>query len=231
MTLSQIQSKIYFLTKTNVTSLPNATMLILINNAYERVASLIMQADSRWIWDDNNNTDFPIATTSLVSGQQDYALAVSHIKIQRVECAVDSSASNWIVLEHYNQEDEESALSSLAAVSGTPFRYDQIGASILLDPKPNFNCTNGLKLYFQRGPTVFTSGDLSTGTAVPGFNSLYHDLISLWCSYDYAVANGLKNANQIFIEIDRKEKALGLDYAMRLKDSKPRLEIRQESNK
>lgn len=215
MTLSQIQSKIYFLTKTNSTSFTNATMLVLLNNAYERVASLIMQTDSRWQWDDNNNTNFPIATTNLVSDQQDYELATTHLKIHRVECAVDSSASNWNVLDIFDYQNENESLTYLSTQSGIPYRYDQIGASIFLYPKPNFNCTNGLKVYFQRGPLLWTSSDLTTGTILPGFNSLYHDLIALWVAYEYALANGLKNINAIFAEIDRKEKSLKDDYNTR----------------
>lgn len=215
MTLSQIQSKIYLLTKTNSISLPNATMLILINNAYERIASLIMQCDSRWIWDDTNNTDLPIATTNIISGQADYELATTHLKIHRIEIATSSLGTTWQVVEHYNQEDEEESLTQQSSLSGIPYRYDQIGTSLFLDPKPDYNATNGLKIYFQRGPTLFTSGDLSTGTALPGFNSLYHDLLALWASYDYALSNGLKNANQLMVEIDRKEKTLKSDYNSR----------------
>lgn len=218
MTLAQIQSKIYFLTKTNSTSLPNATMLILINNAYEREASLIMSCDRRWQWDDSNQTDFPIATTDLVSGQADYSLSVSHLKIRRVECSANSTASNWNVLDVYDEEDEKESITQQSTLSGVPYRYNELGSSIIVDPKPNFNCTAGLKLYFQRAPILFTSSDLSTGTALPGFNSLYHDLIALWASFDYAIANGLSNANQIFAEIDRKEKALKSDYIGRNKD-------------
>jgi len=229
MILSQIQSKIYFLTKTNSTSLPNATMLILINNAYERVASLIMQSDSRWIWDDTNNTDFPIATTNLVSGQEDYELATTHLQIHRVE--VSDSAGNFRVINQFSEKEEEQSLTELSTQTGIPTRYRQVGTSVILDPKPNYNYSSGLKVYFQRGPTLFTSGDLSTGTALPGFNSLYHDLIPLWVAYDFGLANAKKNTNQLMAEIDRKENAMKQDYALRFKDDKPRLKVKQESNK
>ena len=42
-----------------------ATFTRNMNNALNSVANLIMMSDGRWQWDDNNNTDFPVATTSL----------------------------------------------------------------------------------------------------------------------------------------------------------------------
>lgn len=78
---------------------------------------------------------------------------------------------------------------------------------------------------------MFTAGDLTTGTILPGFNSLYHDLIALWVAYEYALANGLKNINAIFAEIDRKETALKKDYALRNRDYKFRLKANIENNK
>lgn len=219
MTITDIVNKIYFLTKTNVVQFPAADMLILINNAYERVASLILQADGRWQWDDTNfTTDFPVATTNLVSGQEDYTLATTHLKVLRVECA--NSSGTFSKLSVYDEADESGSITQNETVTGTPTRYDELGASVLLDPKPNYNYTAGLKVYFQRGPDLFTSAQVTTGTKVPGFNSLYHDLIPLWTSYDYAMTNGLTNANQFMVEIQRKEDVLKSDYAIRNKSDR-----------
>jgi hypothetical protein len=70
---------------------------------------------------------------------------------------------------------------------------------------------------------VIQSSDISSTTVKPGFNSLYHDLIALWVSYDYAVANGLPNANQLMVEITRKEEALKEDFALRSQDEHIRI--------
>ena len=224
MTISDIVNKTYFYTKTNATSFSAANMLILINDAYNRVASLIMQVDGRWIWDDTNNTDFPIGTTNLVTTvgaeQQDYSLAVTYIAINRVE--VKDSAGNFQELQPIDQYDIKAmALSEFMKSAGMPQFYDKIGSSIFLYPKPlatAVTSTAGLKVFFQRPPALYTSAEVTTGTKTPGFNSLYHDIIPLWVSYDYALANGLPNANQLFAEIQRKEEALVSDYEMRSKD-------------
>lgn len=215
MTITDIINKVYLLTNTNSSNLSSANALLLVNNAYEKVVAKIRNADKKWQWDDNNQTDLPIATTNLVSGQADYSITVDHLKILRVECAIDSNLSNWVVLKPYDYGDEKMSLTQLSTESGTPYRYDKLGQSLILDPKPNYNASGGLKVYYQRGPALFTSAEVTTGTKKPGFNSLYHELIPLWASYDYAVAKGMNNTNQLFNEILRIEKEMISDYSGR----------------
>lgn len=225
MIYSDIKSKVYLLTKTDSDSLPDATMVILANNAYERVTSLILQADSRWQFDDLNNTDLPIATTALAANQQDYSLAVDFLVITRLEC-LDQNG-NWVLLLPFDQKDLYSqAMTEFLKAPGLPKFYDKLGNSVFLYPTPNYSQAASLKFYFKRGPSYFVSGDT---TKKPGFNALYHDLIPLWISYDYAVANGLKNTNQIFSAIQAKELALQEDYNLRDKDETPMLIARQPS--
>lgn len=220
MTISDIVSSIYIKTKTNSASYPAADMLIAINNAYERVASLILQADGRWQWDDNNfSTDFPIATTNLISGQADYTITSSHLRILRVEVA--NSSGTFTKIDQFDPADKlTESLTQIATESSTPTTYDVLGTSVILYPKPNYNYTAGLKVYFQRGPDLFTSGQVTTGTKQPGFNSLYHDLIPLWVSYNYALDNGQSTVNGYMNEIMRKEQSLKNDYSSRNKDQR-----------
>jgi hypothetical protein len=222
MTISDINNKVYFLTKTNSTALAAADLLILVNNAYERIASLIMQSDGRWQWDDSNQTDLPIATTSLVADQNDYSLAVTHLQIERVE--VKNSDGIWGVVDPIDRSDiGDMPLNEYFKNSGIPDKYDILGSSIFLWPAPNYSQSASLRIYFKRAPALFTSTEVTTGTKVPGFNSLYHDLIPLWASYDYALANGLPNANQLLQEIVRKEDALKKDFSFRQPDDRKRI--------
>lgn len=57
-------------------------------------------------------------------------------------------------------------------------------------------------------PTLFTSSDLTTGTVSPVCDSLYHDLIALWPSYEYATENNLDNRNGFLALIQSMEKSL-----------------------
>lgn len=214
-TITNIVNRIYRLTRTNSTSYPAADMLEDINFAYNRVASLIMGTDNRWQWDDTNQTDLPIATTNLVSGQQDYSITNVHLKITRVEISTTATGTPFQVLQYYDQTDESGSLTYNATLTGVPYRYDIIGSSLFLDPKPNYSCTAGLKIYYQRGPAEFTSAEVSTGTKQPGFSSLYHDLIPLWVAFDWWLINDVSQTAKIKAQIDMKEAELKKDYALR----------------
>ncbi len=225
MQYTDLVNKVYFLTATNSTSFPAANMLIEINNALDRVVSLILHSDGRWNYDDSNNTDLPIVTTDLVQNQQDYSLSVSHLEIARAE--VQDSNGNWNKLDPLDQTDVfNQSLTDFLKTASLPVYYDKIGNSVFLYPKPNYAQAASLKLWIDRGPNYFIIGDT---TKQPGFNSLYHDLCALWPSYNFALANGRSNATQLQAEIQMKEEMLREDYALRAKDDHPRLRARPQS--
>lgn len=227
MTLSDIQNDIYFKTKTNSSSFTNADMLIQINKAYNRVGSLIIRADERWQWDDYNQTDIPIATTSLVASQQDYSLSVAFLTVDRVEVLYQST--QWFELEQISQQDlkraRKVAMEQYLPGTGNPIQYILVGNSVFLYPIPSYSLSDALKIYFTRGPAQFTSGDLSTGTVNPGFNSLFHDLISLWVAYEYCITNLPELAEGYFQSIQLKEKAISDFYGIRDNDNRPRFTV------
>ena len=206
-------------------------MLLSINNAYERVASLIMQNDFGWEWDDSNQTDLIASTTTLTSGQQDYSLAVTHLIIDRIE--VKNSSGNWTILTQLDQKElkrySQIALAEYRETNGIPAEYDLRGNSIFLYPIPDYTQAASLKIYFKRPPALFTSAEVTTGTKVPGFNSLFHDIIPLWVSYEYAVEKLYPNANGFFNLIQIKEKDLINFYQKRNKDYQSQLTTDQIS--
>lgn len=63
-------------------------------------------------------------------------------------------------------------------------------------------------------PTAWTTSDLSTGTATPVFDSLFHELIPLWVSFQYLTDNEKPTGN-IWAEIQTKEAELKLFYGTR----------------
>lgn len=228
MQIQDIVNSVYFRTKTNSSSFLAADMLLYINNAYDRVVSLIMSADSKWQWDDTNQTDLPIATAALISGQQDYALATSHLTIDRVE-VLDSSGTTFRRLFQIDQQQLKQgsslALDEYQSSNGLPNEYDVVGNSIFLYPTPNYALADALKVYFTRAGTLYTTAEVTTGTKVPGFISLFHDLVPLWVSYNYAIANNQGTANGFFIEIQRLEKELEDFYGQRDRDIRPRFTV------
>lgn len=229
MTISDIVKRIYKNTKTNSTSYDAPTMLIDINVAVNRVWSLINESDNRWQIDDTNNTDLPIATTALVSGQQDYTLSTSFTTIDRVE--VTDLLGNTTELDPIDQHDiRRMALPQYLKTPGLPVQYDKIGASVFLYPTPNYSQAASLKVYYTRGPNEFSSSDVSGGSKEPGFVSLFHDLVPLWVSYDYWLINDQTLTNGFLNEIQRKEQELIAFYGGRSRDERPRLTVATNRN-
>ena len=170
----------------------------LINDSLDSIVSDILDSDTRWQWDDTNRTDFPIGQINLVDGQRDYTLDVEHLKILRVEVK-DASGNFYPLLPIDNRDLRQRGITptEFMETNGIPQYYDKIANSIMLYPQPEAGAvtlTNGLKVGFQRGAEYFTVADT---TKVPGFASLYHKLVPLMASYEYAVANEMINKAQL----------------------------------
>ncbi len=226
MQISDIVSKIYFKTKTDVNQFTAADMLRLINNAYERVASLILQSDGRWQWDDTNQSDLAVATTTITSGQQDYSLATAHLRITGME--IKQQSGSWMKLQPIDQtdiSDFNASITQQGVVTGVPQYYDLVGTSIFLYPTPSYTQAASLKVYFQRAPVLFTSGEVTAGTKEPGFNSLYHSLIVDWVAYEYGGALVPPQFSNYMTDIQRKEDAIRKDYGKRDKDDTVRMSM------
>ena len=201
-----------------------------LNEATNIVASWIMQSDNRWQWDDNNQTDYPIATTSLVttvgSEQQDYTFPVTYLKILRAE--VMDKAGNWCRLEPIDQADiYDQSVTDFMKSAGLPKYYDKMANSIFLYPKPAdsaVTASGGLKVWFQRPPTYFTTSDT---TKVPGFNSLYHKLVALIASKIYAEGNEMSNASTLANSVEVMHQELTDFYALRNKDEHIKLSAKK----
>jgi hypothetical protein len=199
-----------------------------INAALDRVASLIMQSDGKWEWDDTNQTDLPIGTTTLTSGQQDYSIDTTYLKIRAV--AIKDSVGTLHYLDRLDEKSPTAGLQELmdsTKTSGTPTCYALLGNSIILDKKPNYTATGGLKVYFQRNVSYFASTDT---TKVPGFAPMFHRILSLSAALDYAIKHDLseKIITRLQNRIDKIEAALMEYYSSRDQDRRISLSLSQE---
>lgn len=167
------------------------------NIALDKLIALIMRNDNTWEWDDGNQADLPIATADLASGQDNYSIAVTHLKILRVR--VKDQNGNWKTL---NPIQRRELTDTQLAASGLPEGYDKLGGSIFLVPKPDYASTGGLELQFQRGASYFA--DDST-TKEPGFAAEFHELVALMPALDFCDINGKdKQAARIRERIGRE---------------------------
>ena len=197
-----------------------------INRYYDRVVSLILQADGRFEYDDNNQTDLPIGTTALVANQQDYSISGAiFLKILRVE--VKDSNGNWTQLRQMSMQDKKgTAMTEYRSTAGVPQEYDVLAQSVFLYPKPSYAASAALKIYYQRDVSHFVSTDT---TKVPGFAAPFHSILSFGAALDYAIANNLTSRIPLFREeIAKMEMALIDFYGNRDKDEKLRMTIRSD---
>lgn len=216
-----------FLVNTDAVKFPLVDKTRIINRWYERTVALIFEADGRWQFEDENYTTLPIATTNLVSGQQDYTYAVRFLRLTRME--VMDTNGTWRWLEPLDQNDvRRRSLTELGNQTGVPCWYDKLSNSVFLYPRPNYNATAGLKAYYQRTADLFVASDT---TKEPGFASVYHRILALGPALEYAEANLLSNAkiSTYRDEIARLENDIKEFYSKKSKDEQVSLRVKRHN--
>jgi len=224
-----IVQEIDFLVNTDSVKFPIADKTRIINRWYEKVVGRILEADGRWQFDDTNYSTLPIATTDLVTGQQDYSFATRFLRITRVE--MKDNTGRWIEIDPIDQNDpRRRSLTEWGNQNGVPWCYDKLADSIFLYPRPNYNSTAGLKAYFQRTADLFTTTDT---TKEPGFASIFHRILAVGPALEFAQANGLSDAKiRVYRdEVNQLEQDIKEFYAKRSKDEQVGLRTAWSKNK
>ena len=218
-----IVEDIDFMCDTDATRYTLAQKTRNINRWYDKAVSIILDSDGRWQFDDTNATDLPIATTNLVSAQQDYSIDTTFLRILRVEVLDQNGV--WNKLQPIDQADiYAQGMAEFLKTAGMPRYYDVQGQSIFLYPKPDngisVTLTAGLKVYFQRNVSYFVAGDT---TKVPGFASLFHRFLSLGAARDWCVKKQLPQLKDIQSDLVVMEADMRNFFALRNKDEKIQL--------
>lgn len=208
-----------------------ATFTRLLNHGMNETATLIMLVDGRWQYHDTNHPDYPIATTNLVAGQQDYQLATDFLNIEAIE--IRKSDGDYFPLRPLDIQDirrKGLSITEFMDEEGLPVYYDVQGQSIFLYPKPrasDVTTTAGLKIYTQRNPSYFTTADT---TKQPGIPTLFHDIPVLFGCSKYAKSNTMSDkARELDAEILRRTNELKTFYSKRNVDDKPVIRARYKS--
>lgn len=149
-----------------------------VNSAIDNYFDLANEASPKIKVDDTNHSSEPAFTINLVSGTKRYTFNTDAnsnqiLKIDRVDILkADGTSKRLKVFDRASIEDV--GMASYNSTSGEPNGYFIEGEEIVLDRAPNYNSTNGLKLFDTRTPSYFTSTDT---TKVPGIPNVHHD----WC--------------------------------------------------
>jgi len=226
MTIADINAEARALCDADSTSYTAADLLRRVNAAYEELVGKLIQLDGTWQFDDTNFTDLPIGTTNLVAAQEDYSFDSTFIEIERA--SVLDNNGIWHPLDPLDESQIDVDLTEYSKTNGLPREYYKRGGSIFLKPAPaaaNVTLTSGLKVWFQRTASVFTSAEVSTGTKQPGFASPYHVIIAYKAALPYCMSYKKDRVPMLMNEIARREKDLSAFYARREKDIPKRFEM------
>jgi hypothetical protein len=204
----------------NSSTYPVARKTRRINDSLDRFFFLATRAAGSWQFDDSNRADFPIATTSLVSGQYDYSFANDMAEIVQVQ--VQDQAGNWTIIDpvDINERLSRNVWERVPASVGIPIRYDKFANSLLLDPTPNYNKTGGLKVVYKRTLQHFVPTDALTEPGVP---SQFHMYLARHAALPYLVENELKKAGSISTLVAQGEAQIQEHYAKRPSDERTKL--------
>lgn len=220
MNIADIQAETRLLCDTDSTGYPDAALLRRENAAYEEIVGKIIGADGTWQFDDTNFTTLPIGTTTLVNSQQDYSFDETFLDIERVE--VLDNGGTWHLLKPLDKADTDEALTEFYKTDGLPLYYDKNGSSIMLYPAPDngvsVTLASGLKVYFQRTASIFTSAEVTTGTKEPGFASPYHVILCYMAAIPYCMSYKKDRVALYQNKVMDLERQLLKHYARREKD-------------
>ena len=219
MNIGDISTKITNLTNQDTTSYTNAQRLVDINIWYRNVQQRILKSQDDWDFDDLNNlVNFPIYKANLTANQQDYTLPSGLLQIKRLEVSFDGT--NYYKADDFDigTRNRSVATNNLNDFTTSSPYYDLQGGSLFLYPIPTANVTNGLKIWGTRAVTDFTANDLTAGTASPGFDSLFHDIIAYGAAFEFTLSKDLAKAKSLKIILDEKLAMLENYYGKKAKD-------------
>lgn len=184
---------------------PIATFTRWCNIWYRRAAVWMWKHADGWRFDDTLNigsgdqdddAGLPVATSTLVNSQKLYTLPTAALRVRRVE--VKDTVGNWQRVLPMREENIRGGKSEYQEIDGLPKQYLLIGNKLQLLPGPDngvsVTLVNGLRVYFDRDVDPFTATD---DTQVPSLPVAWHQLLSIGPAFDFAVANGLANANAL----------------------------------
>lgn len=233
MTLADINAKITsLLGGVDTYAYPNSDRLVDINIWYQKVVSMILDAQDEVDYDDPNQTTLPIYKTSLTTNRN-YGLpaALNFLKVKDLSVCYDGTniyrASPFDIAGSILPVSDPTNVAAEAKIdanmSRTSPRYDWRFGSIFLYPKPtqvDVDAGGYMMAEFYRGPVEFTLSDLTTGTAVPGFDISFHAMLAYGPAFEYATAKSLPQLKAVAAGLADFEARLKRQYSSKQTDTR-----------
>ena len=195
-TKSGIVDLIYRNTGADSVKYPIAEVTSDVNLAVDALLTRAIMASGKWQVDDSSHTHDPIITTNLSSGKRDYHFTVDEqsnliLDIYRVMVADENGIFYDLDLVDQQSKSEAIGMVDGQNKTGKPTMYDKTANGIFLDVIPNYDYTNGLKLFVNREALYFAVSDT---TKKSGFDGRLHEYLAVRPTAYYAQRKGLKTA-------------------------------------
>lgn len=195
------------------------------NLALDRFWALSIPASGTWQLDDSNQTDYPIITTDLVADQRDYTFTTDesgNLILDIYRAFIYPNATDTIYYE-ITPIDQQSDVGTEGywdgqSTTGVPNTYDKTANGIFLDPIPDYNATNGLKIMINREASYFTTTDTTKKPGVPG---LFHAYFYKVPALEFAKRNDLKSIVSLRDDVERMEMDIVNYFSKRARDEEP----------
>lgn len=195
LTFTQITDLIDLEVKTNTTSYPLADKVLDINVAMDDALDIAIRSCGIGQYDDTNHPNYPTITTDLNSGQRDYTYTQDGsgnliLDIYKVMVMNPSGVYEEIPQVDMQTWDNNESFYDGQNVTGQPTKYDRTGNGIMFDVIPNYDQTDGVKMFINREGSYFTISDT---TKKPGIDGRLHEYLVVSPACKYADRNSLNN--------------------------------------
>lgn len=144
------------------------------------------------------------------------------MEIDRVLVADSSGTFHQVSPVDAQSESDTNGFWDGTNTGGFPVTYDKTANGIFLNPIPNYNRTNGLKIYINREASYFTYTDTTKKPGVPG---IFHRYFAIRPAYDFARRNNHSNLNNLAFELQKLEANIKEHFSFRNADKRKRLTV------
>ncbi len=245
MTLGDISTKISNLTTTDTNQYANSDRLIDINLWQQKIVGMIMQAEDESYFDDARFTGYPKVTTPLTTNR-DYSfgqvetdtggIAYSVLKVKSVSISYDGTTSyraTPIDIAETNLPENSVADATASTTLDSFFartapRYSYKNGSLMIYPMASaadVAAGGYIIAELERGAAEFTISDLTTGTAIPGFDVTFHAMLAYGPAFEFCQAKGMPQAASLYRELQVYEDRLKKQYSSKQLDRRYALSI------
>lgn len=212
-------SEIYKICNATANTYPINDITRRVNAGLDRFFTLAFKADSQWPFDDLNQSGAAIKTANLVSGTNSYkitGIAGSNFGTLLKVAALDSGGvSHELDFEQFNAGDFDTNYSTSLTTS-VPNKYTLYGDFIYIRNTPDYNSTNGLRLFTERNAIYMLTTDT---TKEPGIPSHFHWYLARYASLPFLIEKTLAHAGSVAQQILIDEREIGDYFTLRNKDA------------